>query len=131
MSKGPGAVEQRIADLFAATRDRVLSVAEIADYAFELGGCECPESVLAAVGSDGTLAYLTLSRGDTKLIKAMTGRQAIGLAYSLLREGYTLLQREGQPCLTGVDRAIANSPAHACPDLDEDYSLDDAAAGSR
>jgi hypothetical protein len=38
MSKGPGAVEKRIADLFAATRDRGLSVAEIADHAFQLAG---------------------------------------------------------------------------------------------
>jgi hypothetical protein len=37
MSKGPGQVERRIAELFAATRDRALSVAEIADHAFELG----------------------------------------------------------------------------------------------
>jgi hypothetical protein len=38
MSKGPGDIESRIADLFAGTRDRALSVAEIADYAFEMGG---------------------------------------------------------------------------------------------
>ena len=38
MSKGPGAIESRIADLLAATRDRALSVTEIADYAFEMGG---------------------------------------------------------------------------------------------
>ena len=38
MSKGPGAIESRIAELFAATRDRGLSVAEIADHAFALKG---------------------------------------------------------------------------------------------
>src|SRR4051812_7824533 len=38
MSKGPGAVERRIADLFAATRDRALSISDITDHAFELGG---------------------------------------------------------------------------------------------
>jgi hypothetical protein len=38
MSKGPGAVEKRIAELIAATRDRGLTVAEIADHAFALGG---------------------------------------------------------------------------------------------
>lgn len=37
MSKGPGVVERRIADLFAATRDRPLGIGEIAAYAFELG----------------------------------------------------------------------------------------------
>lgn len=38
MSKGPGQIEKRIADLFAATRDRPLTVTEIADHAFGLGG---------------------------------------------------------------------------------------------
>jgi hypothetical protein len=38
MSKGPGTVEKRIAELFAATRDRALSIADIADHAFELVG---------------------------------------------------------------------------------------------
>ena len=38
MSKGPGAVEARIAELLAATRDRGLSVAELADHAFGLNG---------------------------------------------------------------------------------------------
>jgi hypothetical protein len=34
MSKGPGTIERRIADLFAATRDRALDVSEIARHAF-------------------------------------------------------------------------------------------------
>jgi hypothetical protein len=34
MSRGAGAIERRIADLFAATRDRALSVDEIAGHAF-------------------------------------------------------------------------------------------------
>jgi hypothetical protein len=38
MSKGPGGVEARIAELLAATRDRALTVAEIADHAFALNG---------------------------------------------------------------------------------------------
>ena len=38
MSKGPGVIERRIVDLFAATRDRALSVSDITDAAFELGG---------------------------------------------------------------------------------------------
>jgi hypothetical protein len=38
MSKGAGAVERRIADLFAATRDRALSIGDLADNAYELGG---------------------------------------------------------------------------------------------
>jgi hypothetical protein len=38
MSKGPGTVEKRITELFAATRDRALSVADVAERAFELAG---------------------------------------------------------------------------------------------
>jgi hypothetical protein len=38
MSRGPGLIERRIADLFAATRDRALSVEEIAAHAFQLDG---------------------------------------------------------------------------------------------
>jgi hypothetical protein len=38
MSKGPGIVEKRIADLFAATRDRALSIDEITDNAYGLDG---------------------------------------------------------------------------------------------
>jgi hypothetical protein len=38
MSAGPGATENRIAALFAATKNRALSVADIADHAFELAG---------------------------------------------------------------------------------------------
>lgn len=40
MSKGMGAVERRIADLFAATRDRALSVDDVTDAAFGLAGAE-------------------------------------------------------------------------------------------
>jgi hypothetical protein len=38
VSRGQGAVESRIAELFAATRDRGLTVAKLADFAFELDG---------------------------------------------------------------------------------------------
>lgn len=38
MSRGPGQIEQRIGDLFAASRDRALSVSDITDHAFTLGG---------------------------------------------------------------------------------------------
>ncbi|WP_370168190.1 DnaJ domain-containing protein [Sinorhizobium fredii] len=40
MSKGPGKIEQRIADLFAATRDRALSVDDIVDNAYDLKGAK-------------------------------------------------------------------------------------------
>jgi hypothetical protein len=38
MSRGPGQIEQRVGEWFAQTRDRALSIAEIADYAFGLAG---------------------------------------------------------------------------------------------
>jgi hypothetical protein len=38
MSKGAGTIERRIADLLAATRDRALSIDDIADHAFDLVG---------------------------------------------------------------------------------------------
>src|SRR5216683_4489840 len=38
MSKGPGSIERRIADLFAATRDRALSIDAVTDAAFRLRG---------------------------------------------------------------------------------------------
>jgi hypothetical protein len=38
MSKGMGIVERRIAELFAATRDRALSIADVTDHAFKLKG---------------------------------------------------------------------------------------------
>jgi hypothetical protein len=38
MSRGPGTVEQRIAELFAATRDRALSIDDIVDNAYQLDG---------------------------------------------------------------------------------------------
>jgi hypothetical protein len=38
MSRGPGAIEQRIADLFAETRDSALSVEDIGYHAFGLKG---------------------------------------------------------------------------------------------
>lgn len=38
MSKGPGIIERRVEQLFETTRDRALSVADVADVAFELDG---------------------------------------------------------------------------------------------
>jgi hypothetical protein len=38
MSRGPGQIEQRIGDLFAAIRDRALSIDDITDHAFALDG---------------------------------------------------------------------------------------------
>src|SRR5580704_4859725 len=38
MSKGPGSVEARVAELFAATRDRALTIGDLADNAYGLNG---------------------------------------------------------------------------------------------
>jgi hypothetical protein len=38
LSKGAGTIEQRIADLFAATRNRALSIGDVADNAYRLNG---------------------------------------------------------------------------------------------
>jgi hypothetical protein len=40
MSRGPGAIEQRIAKLFAATRDRALSIDDVVDNAYQLNGAK-------------------------------------------------------------------------------------------
>ena len=44
MSRGPGAIERRVADLLAATCDRALSIDAITDHAFELGGRAPPRA---------------------------------------------------------------------------------------
>jgi len=38
MSKGPGVIERRVADLLAATRNRWLDIDEITDNAYGLAG---------------------------------------------------------------------------------------------
>src|SRR5262245_40190519 len=45
MSKGPGTVERRVADLLAATRDRALDITEITRHAFGLGAKQQPTRV--------------------------------------------------------------------------------------
>jgi hypothetical protein len=45
MSRGPGSIERRIADLFAATRDRALDIETIARHAFELRPEQSPTRV--------------------------------------------------------------------------------------
>jgi hypothetical protein len=42
MSRGPGSIERRIANLFAATRDRALGISEIARHAFKLRAKQQP-----------------------------------------------------------------------------------------
>ena len=60
MSQGPGQIEKRIAELFAATRDRGLSVAEIADHAFDMGG-----------GTPTRAQRLSATRAAHRLIRRM------------------------------------------------------------
>jgi hypothetical protein len=42
MSRGPGSIERRIADLFAATRDQALDIEAIARHAFDLRPTQAP-----------------------------------------------------------------------------------------
>src|SRR5437867_2973225 len=44
MSRGPGWVEQRVGELFAATRNRALSVADLCDHVFRLAGTPASRS---------------------------------------------------------------------------------------
>jgi hypothetical protein len=60
MSQGPGRIETQIADLFAATRDRALSVAEIANHAFDMGG-----------GTQTRSQRLSATRAAHRLIRRM------------------------------------------------------------
>ena len=60
MSHGPGAIESRIAELFAATRARGLSVAEIAGHAFDMGG-----------GTPTRAQRLSATRAAHRLIRRM------------------------------------------------------------
>lgn len=43
MSRGPGRIEQRIGELFAVTKDRALSIGELAAHAFALGDGIAPD----------------------------------------------------------------------------------------
>src|SRR3954452_10225249 len=43
MSRGPGRVEQRIGELFAGTKDRPLSIGELAAHAFNLDNGIAPD----------------------------------------------------------------------------------------
>jgi hypothetical protein len=53
MSKGAGIVERRIAELFAATRDRALSIDDIVDNAYALNGAT-PTPGAAIIGDAGS-----------------------------------------------------------------------------
>jgi hypothetical protein len=43
MSKGPGRIERRIGERFAATKDRALSIGDLASYAFGLADGLLPD----------------------------------------------------------------------------------------
>jgi hypothetical protein len=53
--------------------------------------------IVAGVGCDGSLVYLTLWGGDAKLVKEMTPVETLQLAHSLMKASVPLLQRQPQP----------------------------------
>ena len=90
MSQGPGTIEKRIADLFAATKDRALSVADIADHAFELAGRPATrEQRLSATRAAHRLVRRMKDvRAQCRQLRAEADRAAEA-AFGRSRPGYT------------------------------------------
>lgn len=80
MSKGPGAIETRIAELFAVTRDRGLTVADLADNAYGINGREATrEQRLSATRAAHRLLRRVKeghARADKLIAKAHTDTKA-------------------------------------------------------
>jgi hypothetical protein len=73
MSKGAGAVERRIADLLAATRDRALTVDDITDAAFELRGAKPTRAQrLSATGAASTRLTFRCGCGQCPSVRAVS-----------------------------------------------------------
>lgn len=97
MSKGPGAIETRVADLLAATRDRALSIDDIADHAFALEGATASRAQrLSATRAAHRVLKRTrdLDERGRKLIgqahartKAACGQDSASEAYQALLRG--------------------------------------------
>jgi hypothetical protein len=82
MSHGPGQIEKRIGELFAATQDRALSVADICDAAFALDGATASRAQrLSATRA----AHRILKRGTAASEKVREPlEQAIAAASAIL-----------------------------------------------
>jgi hypothetical protein len=82
MSKGPGGVEARIAELLAATRDRALTVAEIANHAFALNGRPATRA-----------QRLSATRAAHRLIRRM--KDTVKLRWQLIDEAHREAEAAG------------------------------------
>ena len=106
MSRGPGSIERRIADLFAATRDRALSIDDITDHAFKLRGA----APTRAQRLSATRAAHRLLR---RVRKAHADRRAIvnRVHDSVLAElGLTERPSDRDNAYEGYDRRIKSHP---------------------
>ena len=115
MSRGSGRIERRIGDLFAATKDRALSVGEIAAYAFELTDGVPPDRKqrLSATRAAHRLlkraaevieaAKTSLDQAIAETAASLGGRQAVegarGTTFSMLARGSSAWTRlSTMPC---------------------------------
>jgi hypothetical protein len=80
VSKGPGGIENRIAELFAATRDRGLTFAEIADHAFALKGrpASRAQRLSATRAGHRVIRRMTEARPKARPFYAAAHREAEG-----------------------------------------------------
>ena len=94
MSRGLGEIERRIGELFAATKDRALSVGEIAAYAFELTNGAIPNRKqrlwatraahpLLKRAAEALVAYETALAPVRKETTAKLGRPPGGRGYPM------------------------------------------------
>src|SRR4051794_22871279 len=110
MSRGPGRIEQRIGELFAVTKDRALSISELAAHAFELSDGIAPDRKqrLSATRAAHRLlrraAAVTEAR-DTLLQRVIAETTAM-LGRAPGRRDYIW---EVGPRLVGVDKAFAEA----------------------
>jgi hypothetical protein len=108
MSKGPGTIEKRIADLFAATKDRALSVADIADHAFELAGRPATreQRLSATRAAHRLLRRMKDVRAQCRQLRAEAHRAAEA-AFRRARPGYT----EDEDGRREYDKTLEATPA--------------------
>jgi hypothetical protein len=94
MSHGPGQIERRIIDLFAATRDHALSITDITDHAFVLEGKPATRA-----------QRLSATRAAHRLLRRV--RDAVTKSDKLVRQAHentkAALGREQDHC-DGIDR---------------------------
>lgn len=95
MSRGPGSIEKRIADLLALTRDRVLDIDAITDHAFGLAGAKATRAahrVLRRVRENSERSDKLLSRAHANT-KAALGRDRSGYGRDCASSGLGVKRR--------------------------------------